>query len=110
MWWNLGVLVTARTAELRTSWRRFVCVAGRLSRRVTIVNFRINERSSNGAGSSLINSITNASQATNIVEAWLRNRRDICYANDRFLSKMTPRLRAESIGESMTLLSRWMVG
>jgi len=33
MWWNLGVLVTARAAELRTRLRRFVCVAGRLSRR-----------------------------------------------------------------------------
>jgi len=27
-----------------------------------------------------------------------------CCANDRFLSKMTPTLRAESTGESMTLL------
>jgi len=36
-------------------------VAGRLSSRVTIVNFRMNERISNGAGSSLINSITNTS-------------------------------------------------
>jgi len=33
----------------------------RLSRRVTIVNFRMNERSSNGASSSLISSITNTS-------------------------------------------------
>jgi len=35
---------------------------------------------------------------------------EICCANDRFLSKMTPRLRAESTGESMTLLGRLMVG
>jgi len=31
---------------------------------------------------------------------------EICCANDRFLSKMTPILRAESTGESMTLLGR----
>jgi len=31
---------------------------------------------------------------------------EICCANDRFLSKMTPRLRAESKGESLTLLGR----
>jgi len=31
---------------------------------------------------------------------------EICWTNDRFLSKMTPRLRAESTGESMTLLGR----
>jgi len=30
-WWNLGVLVTARAAEFRTSWRPFVCLPGRLS-------------------------------------------------------------------------------
>jgi len=37
---------------------------------------------------------------------------EIFCANDRFLSKMTPRLRAESTGESMTmtLSGRWMVG
>jgi len=39
--------VTAHAAELRTSCRRFVCVAGRLSRRVKIVNFRVNEKNSN---------------------------------------------------------------
>ena len=33
IWWNLGVLVTARATELRKSWRRFVWAAGRLSRR-----------------------------------------------------------------------------
>jgi len=33
---------------------------------------------------------------------------EICCANDRFLSKMTPRLRAEST--VMTLLGRRMVG
>jgi len=31
---------------------------------------------------------------------------EICCTNDRFLSKMTPRLQAESTGESMTLLGR----
>jgi hypothetical protein len=35
---------------------------------------------------------------------------EICWANDRFLSQMTPRLRVESTGESMTLLGRWIVG
>jgi len=31
---------------------------------------------------------------------------EICCANVRLLAKMTPRLRAESIGESMKLLGR----
>jgi len=31
---------------------------------------------------------------------------DICWTIDRFVSKMTPRLRAELTGESMTLLGR----
>jgi len=31
---------------------------------------------------------------------------EICCANDRLLSNMTPRLRAESTGESMALLGR----
>jgi len=35
---------------------------------------------------------------------------EVCCANDRFISNMTPRLRAESTGASMTLLGRWMVG
>jgi len=35
---------------------------------------------------------------------------EICCANDRFLSKMTPRLQTESTGESMTLLGGWVVG
>jgi len=66
MWRNLGVLVKAQAAELKTSWRRFVCVAGILSRReLHIVNFTMNERSSNGAGNSLINSITNTSKVKN---------------------------------------------
>jgi len=34
----------------------------------------------------------------------------ICWTNDRFSSKITPRLRAESTGENMTLLGKWMVG
>jgi len=34
---------------------------------------------------------------------------EICCANDRFLSKKTPRLRAESTCESMTFLGRWIV-
>jgi len=33
IWWKFRVLVTARAAECRTSWRRLVCVEGRLSRR-----------------------------------------------------------------------------
>jgi len=33
----------------------------------------------------------------------------ICCTHDRLLSKMTPRFRAESTGESITLLGRWMV-
>jgi len=35
---------------------------------------------------------------------------EIYCANERFLSKMTARLRAESTRESMTMLGRWMVG
>jgi len=31
---------------------------------------------------------------------------EICCANDIFLSKMTPRLRAESTGESVILLGK----
>jgi len=31
---------------------------------------------------------------------------EICCTNDKFLSKMIPRLRAESTGESMTLLGK----
>jgi len=65
----------------------------------------MNERSSNDAGCSLINGNTNTSYGTNIEKARLRNRRDIGRMI-HFLSKMTPRLRAESTGESMTLLSR----
>ncbi len=42
--------MTARAAELRTSCQRLVCVAGRLSNRVAIVNFRMNERGSDCAG------------------------------------------------------------
>jgi len=65
----------------------------------------MNERSSNGAGSSLINSIR-----IRLRSRILRNHdleiEVICCANDRFLSKMTQILRAESTGESMTLLGR----
>jgi len=32
---------------------------------------------------------------------------EICCANDRFLSKMTPRLRAKSTGESMQIFALW---
>jgi len=85
MWWNLGVLVTARAAEFRTSWRRLVWVAGTLSRRelhYSILEWMIDwcftarqhkNRSSNSAGSNLINSIANTSLASNIAEAWFRN-------------------------------------
>jgi len=52
--------------------------------------------------------ITNTSYVTNIVEAWFRNRRDML-CKWHYSSKMTPRLRAESTVESMTLLSRWML-
>jgi len=61
----------------------------------------MNVRSSNGAGSSLI--ITNTSRLLRKHDLEIE---EICSANDRFLSKMTPRLRAESTGESMTLLGR----
>jgi len=38
---------------------------------------------------------------------------EICWPNDRLLSKITPRLQADSKGKRMTLLGiigRWMVG
>jgi len=64
----------------------------------------MNERSSNGAGSSY-----------NILRIRLRSRimrkhdleiEEICWANNRFSSKMTPRSRAKSTGESITFLGR----
>ena len=44
--WNLDVFQTARAAELRTSWRMFVCDVGRFSREElrTIDKFRMNKR------------------------------------------------------------------
>jgi len=59
MWWNFGVLLAARTSQLRTSWRRLVWVADGLSRRE--LQQSVNERSCNSTGSSLINSITKTS-------------------------------------------------
>jgi len=35
---------------------------------------------------------------------------EICCSNDIFISKITPRWRAKSTGERMTLLGRWLVG
>jgi len=56
MWWNTGVLLTARAAEFMTSWddQFETWVADWLSRRELQVNFRLND---NSAGSSLINSL-----------------------------------------------------
>jgi len=34
----------------------------------------------------------------------------LCWAIDRFLSKITPWLQANSTGKRITLLGRWMVG
>jgi len=76
---------------------------------VTIVNFRVNERSNNGAGSSLINSLR-ISLRSRILWTHDLETAKICCANDIFLSQMTLRLRAESASEKMTLLGRWMVG
>jgi len=67
----------------------------------------MNERSSNGAGSSLINSILRL--RSRILWKYDLEIEEICCANCRFVSKMTPRSGAESTGESMTLLGRWMV-
>jgi len=63
-----------------------------------MVNFRMNERSSNGAGSSLINIVVRI----RLIRSRIFRKHDlqieeICCANERFLSKMTPRLRAESL-------------
>jgi len=67
----------------------------------------MNERSSNGACRSLINSITNRLRLrSRILRKHDLEIEEIYCANDRFLLKMTPRLRAESTGESMTLLGR----
>jgi len=67
----------------------------------------MNEGSSYGADSSLINNIMNTSRIL-----WKHDLEveEICCANDIFLSKKTPRLRAETTGKSMTLLSRLMLG
>jgi len=69
----------------------------------------MNERSSNGAGSSLINS-RNTRYRSRMLWKHDWEIEEICWANDRFSSKMSPRLRAESTSEGMTLLGRWMVG
>jgi len=66
----------------RTIWREWIEEPVRLAcwpffDRVTVVNFRVNERSSYSTGSRLINSITNTSKITNILEAWFRNSRDM---------------------------------
>jgi len=68
----------------------------------------MNERSSNGAGNRIVFRICLRSQI--IEEAWFRNRRGMLRKWQICFSKMTPRLRAESTGESITLLRRWMVG
>jgi len=109
MWWNLGVLVTARAAELRTSWGRFVCVAGRLSRRDLQLSILEWMRNSNSAGSSLIYSLRIG------LRSWILWRQDsetakIYCANDKFLTKITTRLQAESTGESMIFLGKLKVG
>jgi len=54
----------------------------------------MNERRSNGAGSSLINSVTNTSYGLRSRILWKHDLEieEICCANyDRFLSKMTPK-------------------
>jgi len=67
----------------------------------------MNKRSSNGAGSSLINVVLRIRLLrSRILRKHDLETEEICCANDRFLSKMIPKLRAESTGESMTLLVR----
>jgi len=58
----------------------------------------VNERSSNDTGSSLINSrpITRLRLRSQILWKHDLETAEICCANDTFLSKMIPRLRAES--------------
>jgi len=75
-------------------------------KRVTQVNVRVNERSSNSAGSSLINSILRIRLRSSILWKHDLETTEICCANDRFVSKMIPSLRAESTGKIMTLLGR----
>jgi len=75
-------------------------------KRVTIVNFTVNEISSNSAGSSLINSrlITNTSYRSQILRKQdLKTADKLCAVKMKFLSKITPRLRVESTGENMIL-------
>jgi len=62
------------------------------------VNFRVNERGRNGAGSSLTNIITNTSLVMIIVEASFSNSRDMLCKRQIFIKDDT--LRAESTGES----------
>jgi len=64
-YYNRGNVMKFRSFGDSTSSRvqdklKKICLC-KLSRRVVIVNFRVIERSSNGSGSSLINSIMNAS-------------------------------------------------
>jgi len=86
-----------KTINLCSKWIEY--------KRVTIVNFRMNVRSSNGAGSSLINSIQ-IRLGSRILWKHDLETAETCCGNDRFLSTMTPRLRAESTGERMKLLGR----
>jgi len=67
----------------------------------------MNERSSNGARSSLINSIVlRIRHRSRILRKHDLEIEEISFASDGFLSKMTPRLQTESTGESMTLLGK----
>jgi len=109
MCWNLEVLVTALATELRTSWRRCVCVAGRLNIRESQLSFLEWMRKV-----AMIQAVVwSIALRIRLRFRILRKRdlkiKEICCANNRFLSKITPRLRKELTGESMTLLGRWMV-
>lgn len=46
-------------------------------KRITVVQFRVNEGSSNSTSCSKINGISNASQISNMIEAGFRNCRDV---------------------------------
>jgi len=107
LWWNFRVLVTARAAELRTSWKRFACRFSKGELQWPILEWIRKVGMVQAVVWSIILRIRLRSRL-------LRKRdleiAEIFCANDGFLSKMTPRLWADSTGESMTLLGRWMVG
>jgi len=85
------------STRVRTSWRRFVCVAGKLSRRELILEWIREVAMVQAVVWSIVLRIRRRSRILRKHDLEIE---EICCANDRFLSKMMPRLRAETTGES----------